>query len=223
MDGYNASFPAFGGSGGNSVNPYIAGLLPLLTGGAGFFGASGPNTQTNSTTSSSGSASGNSSSSTTPNLSPEQQQIANSFGNGAVNQYNRGTDLTPYKTSTMEGIAEQGQNNAAQIANSLASRGLSYSPAAGTALTQNTLNTGNQQNQFLSSLPLLQHQLDQGNLQQLIQSFSALPTATSTSGSFNQNQNQNSTTNQTSKTTSSPLGGLLSGVGSGLGLLLGAL
>jgi hypothetical protein len=80
------------------------------------------------------------------------------------------------------------------------------------------LNTGNQQNQFLSTLPLLQRSLNQGNLSQLIQSFSALPTGTTSSGGTTQQQQQNQTTNQTQKTSQSPWAGLLSGLGAGLGL-----
>lgn len=223
MGGYNASFPQYGGGGGGGgsnifSNPYMQGLIPFLAGGAGALGSSGTVT-TNGTSSMTGSSSGTSSGTTTPVLSPEQQAIAKLFTQGAQNQYNQGTDLTPYKFSGMQQINQQGNNNAAQIANSLASRGLSYSPAAGTAETQNILNTGNQQNQFLSSIPLLQRQINQGNLQQLISSFSALPTGSTFSGSQNQQQQQNQTMNQTQKTQQSPWAGLLSGLGAGIGLL----
>lgn len=201
-------------------NPYLQGLIPLLAGGAGALGSSGTTT-TNGSSTLSGSSSGTSSGSTTPNLSPEQQQIARAYGDATVNNINQGTNLDPYKFQQMNQIAGQGNNNAATIANSLASRGLSYSPAAATSLTQNELNTGNQQSQFLAGLPLLQHQLQQSNIAQGISGFSALPTATSFNGSTSANQNETQNTNQTTKVQQNPWAGLLSGLGAGLGLLSG--
>jgi hypothetical protein len=171
------------------------GFGTILGGLSGLLGNIGSTTgNTSGTTSGTSSSSGTGSS--TPVLSDEQQMIANSFGNGLVNQFNQGTNLQPYQASGDQSINQAGNNNAANISNSLASRGLSYSNAAGTALTENRLNTVNQENQFNESIPLLQKQLTSQNLSQLVSGFSALPTGSTTTqtqaGMTNATSNQNS-------------------------------
>ena len=207
-------------SASNSFNPLSA-LLPILMGGAGYLGSTGTTNTTGSQTTS-GTTSGTSSGSTSPVLSAEQQMISNAYGNALMNQYNQGVNLAPYQAAGDQSINQQGNANAANIANSLASRGLSYSPAAGTAITQNRLNTVNQENQFNESIPLLQQQINQGNIQQMISGFSALPTGSTTTGTTSGTTSSNTQSQQTQTKSTNPLAGLLSGVGSGLGLLLGA-
>lgn len=208
------------GGGFNFMNLFPGLVAGGFAGGAGALGSSGT-THTTGTTSSSGTGSGSSNFFSNPLLSGPGADIAKAIRDSLLNQYNQGVNLQPYQQSGQQQIAGQGRNNASAIANAYASRGLSYSPAAGTAQTQNILNTGNQQNQFLSQIPLLQHQLNQGNIQQLIQGFTALPYGTS--GGTNQNQQFNQTQNQdtTQKTSTSPWAALLSGLGSGIAAGLG--
>lgn len=188
-------------------------ILPIMSGLAGLFGGGQQQQQTtNQTTQQSGQ--GTSSSSTTPNLSPLQQALASMFTSGASNLYNTATNLQPYTTQGLGQIQGQGTANAQAIQNAVASRGLSYSPAAETAQTQNQLNTGNQQQGFLQQIPLLQRQLQTQGLQQLMGAFGVLPTGVSTNGQTS--QSGTSTMNGTNTTTGNPMAGLFGGLGAGL-------
>src|SRR5579863_396172 len=151
-------------------------VAPIVSGVAGLLGGLFPPTQkTSSSQSQQGSTEqnqqGQTSGTTTPNLSPFQQQLASLFTSGATNLYNQSQNLTPYTTGGLQQIQGQGSANNQILQNLMASRGLSYSPAGTAAQVQNTLNTGNQANSFLQSIPLLQRQLQQQSLQQLIGSF----------------------------------------------------
>jgi hypothetical protein len=195
-------------------------VLPLISGLAGMFGGgSSKQTNTNSTTNQSGTQSQNygNQSSSTPTLNPFQQQLAGMFSQGAMNQYTNGTNMAPYTSQGLQQIQGQGNSNSKTIANNLAARGLSYSPAAANTTTQNTLNTGNQMNSFLQGVPLLQHQLQQGNLQQLMQAFATQPTGVSTTGSGTASGTSTGTSNTVGQSTQSTPGGLLAGLFSGLG------
>lgn len=158
--------------------PALLALIPAaISAGQAVAGALGGGKQSTTTQNQNQGGAFSQSSTTTPNLSPFQSQLAQLFTRGAQGLWDQSTNLSPYTTQGMQGITQQGSANRENIANSLAARGLSYSPAAATALTQNTLNTGNQQSQFLSQIPLLQRQLQQQSLQQLIGAFGALPTS----------------------------------------------
>src|SRR5882757_5200945 len=131
-------------------------VLPVISGLAGLFGGgSTKNTSTNQTQSQSGSTQNQGSSN--PVLNPFQQQLAQMFSQGAMKQFSDGTNLAPYTSGGLQQIQGQGQQNSRAIANNLANRGLSFSPAAGNATVQNQLNTGNQMQSFLQQIPLLQH------------------------------------------------------------------
>lgn len=191
--------------------------IPLISGLAGLFGGGQQQKQATSQTSSgTQTTSGSTSASTTPELSTEQQQLANTFGEGLINQYNQGIDLTPYKAQGLQDI--QSSSAAAKKAtdNQIAARGLSFSPAAATADTAQNINSGNQQSSFLNSLPLLQRQLTQQNLGQLISGFQALPTAVSSQGNSNQTQTSNTSTQGNGALSGNPTAGLFSGLGAGL-------
>lgn len=190
--------------------------LPLISGLAGLFGEGPQKSATSQQSSGTQTTNGTTSSNTSPELSSEQQQLANQFGEGLMNQYNQGVDLNPYKAQGLQNI--QSGNQAAQKAtdNMIASRGLSFSPAAATAQTAQNINSGNQTSSFLNSLPLLQHQLTQQNIQGLISGFSALPTAVSSNGQNNQTQTSNTSTTGNGALSGNPTAGLFSGVGAGL-------
>ena len=190
-------------------------VLPVLSGLAGMFG--GGSTKTTNTNQS-GTLSGGfaNQSSGTPTLNPLQQQLSGLFTRGAIDQFQNGTNLAPFASAGLQGIQQQGTQNTKAIANNLASRGLSFSPAAGNATTQNQLNTGNQMQSFLQQIPLLQHQLQQGNLDQLMKAFSTMPTGTDTSSSGSNNQTATSQGTSTTSTPGGALAGLFGGVGAGL-------
>ena len=191
--------------------------VPLISGLAGLFGGGTQQKQATSETSSgTQNTSGSTSASTTPELSAEQNMLANQFGEGLINQYNQGTNLQPYEASGLQNIQSSNAAAAKATNNQIAARGLSFSPAAATAETAQNINAGNQTSSFLNSLPLLQKQLTSQNLQQLIGGFSALPTAVSSNGTSNQTQTSNSTTTGNGAISGNPTAGLFSGVGAGL-------
>ncbi len=200
-------------------------VAPIISGLAGLFGGGQQQkTQTQSTQNQNSTQSQQgqnyTSGSTTPDLSPFQQQLAQLFTQGASDLYGSSTNLQPYTTQGLQQIQGQGGANQQTISNILAARGLSASPASGTALTQNTLNTGNQANSFLQSIPLLQRQLQTQGLSGLISAFGALPTGvTSTGSNISSNNAQAQGTaqgNSTQTISGNPLGGLFGGVGAGL-------
>ena len=201
-------------------------LIPGLIGGlAGLFGGGQQQkTQTSGTITNSGtqnfSQGGTSSSTSTPNLSPIQKALIGQFSSGASNLYNSSTNLNPYAASGLEQINQSGDLAQKALQNSLAARGLSYSPAAANATTLGTLNTANQGAQFLNSLPLLQRQLQQGALSQLMQAFQVQPTGSTQTGTTQQTGTATSNNTQTQQGTNlvsgNPVAGAISGFGAGL-------
>jgi hypothetical protein len=195
-------------------------VLPIISGLAGLFGGdstkkttqNGTQTQTQSGTSSQ-------TGSSTPNLNPFQQQLAQMFTQGAMKQFTDGTNLAPYQSQQLQTIQGQGTANSKTIANAAAAHGLSYSPAGQNGQTANLVNTGNQMNTFQQGIPLLQHQLQQGNLQQLMQAFSTQPTGVTTTGTGTTSGTSTGTSqmNGTESTPGGGLSGLFSGLGAGLG------
>lgn len=196
-------------------------VLPIISGLAGLFGGGKQQTtNTNTTTNQQNQTGFNNAqnSSTTPNLNPLQQNLVGNFTAAANKNLSNATNLTPYTEAGLGQISGQGSLNTQAISNSLAARGLQYSPVAGTALAQNTINSGNQANSFLQSVPLLQTQLQQQALQQAIGAFSAQPVASSSIG--NQSGQGFSNTQGQSQGTQTqygdPLAGLFGGLGAGL-------
>lgn len=193
-------------------------VLPLVSGLAGLFGSSNKSTTNSSSNTAGQTQTQNQAQSQSGfNLNPLQQQLTNAFSGSALNQVNNATNLTPYTQGGLENLQGQGQANQTAISNNLASRGLSFSPAASTALTQNTLNTGNQEQSFLQQVPLLQNQLQTQAQQNAENAMRAPGIATSTSGTSGGTTVNQSGTQGTSTTTGSvnPLAGLLGGLGAG--------
>lgn len=200
------------------IAPIISGLAGLA--GGGVQQKVNTNTSQNQQGSTEQNQQGQTSGTVNPNLSPLQQQLSSLFGQQATNLASSSTNLAPYTAGGLQQIQGQGGANNQILQNLMASRGLSYSPAGTAAQAQNTLNTGNQANTFLQSIPLLQRQLQQQSLSGLISSFGALPTGTSSTGAssaFGSGSSQSSgQANQNSTISGNPLGGLLGGLGAGL-------
>lgn len=196
-------------------------ILPAISGLAGLFGGGTQQKQaTSQTTSGTQTQSGNTNSSTNPNLSPIQQQLANLFSSGATNLYNQGTDLTGYKQAGLQTINQNSDITNKAISNMLAARGQSFSPAAANPLISARINQGNQQTQFLQSLPLLQRSLQQQNLGGLLSAFSAMPVGQSSTGSTNGTTTTSGTTTGNGAISGNPLAGLFGGAGAGLAATL---
>ncbi len=172
-------------------------IAPLIGGLAGLFGGGKQQkTQTSGTISNTGTGTfnqqGTSTGSTTGqhqdvfgsqtqnvhNLSPFQQMLAQRFTSGAGKLADQAADMSGYTAGGLQGINQGANANTNVINNMLASRGLSFSPAAATAQTQNLANTQNQQSQFLQQVPLLQRQLQSQANTGLEQAFSTLPVDT---------------------------------------------
>jgi hypothetical protein len=165
---------------------------------------------------------------TTPNLSPLQQALVQQFSKGASDLYNQSTNLNPYAAAGLQNINAGGDIANKVLQNSLAARGLSYSPAAANATTQQQLSTIGQGSQFLNSLPLLQRQLQQQSLGQLMQAFQVQPIGSTTTGagtqtqqgttqqSGSETQNNVQTQQGTNLVSGNPAAGAISGFGAGL-------
>ena len=191
--------------------------IPLISGLAGLFGGGTQQKQATSQQSSgTQTTAGSTSAATTPELSAEQSQLSNQFGEALMNQYNQGTNIQPYEAQGLQNIQSGNAAAAKATSNQIAARGQSFSPAATTAQTAENINAGNQTSSFLNSLPLLQRQLTQQNIGQMISGFSALPTAVSSNGQSNQTQTSNSSTTGNGAISGNPTAGLFSGVGAGL-------
>jgi hypothetical protein len=191
-------------------------VLPIISGLAGLFGG-GASKQTNSQFSNNTASNTNTSGSTTPNLSPLQQSLSNMFGGQAETMANNtGNLLNGYTAGGLQNINQAGQAQTGVLNNVLASRGLANSPDAATASTMNTENQLNQSQQLLSSIPLLQRQLQQQNISQLQGAFSALPTGVSSTGSSASTGSSSGTGTQTTTTPGGGLAGLFAGLGGGL-------
>lgn len=190
--------------------PILASAIPAI---AGLFGGRKQN-ETQQTQNTSQNFNNNFSNTSTPNLNPFQQQLAQMFTQGAMDQYKSGTNLTPYTQQGMQQIAGQGAANNKMISNILAQRGLSFSPAAATGLTANALNTGGAMNNFMAGIPLLQRQMQQEDLNGLMKAFAVQPYGTTNNGT----QSGTSTGNMTGSGTTfgNPTAGFFGGLGAGL-------
>jgi hypothetical protein len=195
-------------------------VLPLVSGLAGLFGSSNKSTTNSNSNSINQTQTQNQQQSQSGfNYNPLQTALMNNFSNSANNQLNNATNLTPYTQSGLQNIQGQGQANQTALSANLASRGLSSSPAAATALTQNQLNTGNQEQNFMAQIPLLQNQLQtqaQQNAEAAFRTPGVATTSSGTSGGTTLTQGANQGTSTTTGQVN-PLAGLLGGLGGALG------
>lgn len=189
------------------------GIASTFGGLAGLFGG-GKQQQTNTNGTIKNNGTSTFGQSTNPNLNPLQTALMNQFTKGASNLYNQSTNLTPYTSAGLENINNTSNLAAKNIASNLAARGLSWSPAAGTAETQNVLSRASQQNQFLNSIPLLQRQLQEGSLGDLMNAFKTIPVGQTSSGTTTQDNTQ--TQQGTNLVSGNPMAGLFSGAGAGM-------
>ena len=221
----NINMP-FGGALTVGIGSAIGGLAGLFGGGkqqktqtSGTITNSGTQNQTG-TFGTSGQQTGFSS----PNLSPLQQALIQQFTGTASNLNRQAADLSGYKAQGLSDINDTSNAASQALRNNLATRGLSFSPTAANAETQQRIGLAGQQSQFLNSLPLLQRQLQQQSLQQLMNAFQVIPTGTTTggttsqSGTTNETGTSNSTQTQqgTNLVSGNQMGGLFSGLGGGL-------
>lgn len=193
-------------------------LGSLLGGLGGLFGGLGTSTvNTTGSTNTSGTQGGSTSSSTTPQLSDLQSLLSSIAGNGAINNYQQGTDLTGYEEGGLQANNQAANSASGQIANRMAATGNEFSPNAVNSESQPILQEQQANSSLVNSLPLLKQQLSQQNLSLLNSIFSSLPTATSSGGTSNLSTTGSSNTQQTQTKPGSILGGLTGLFGGALG------
>lgn len=195
---------------------YLAGFSGL---GQGIASATSPG---NSTTTSSGTTSTNAQGNfnSAPVFDPQTDALRQQIIKSLMGNLNEDVDLKGYESQGLQTINQGSEAAKTALQQTLASRGLTYSPMAGAATANLETQRIGQGVNFQNQLPLLKQQLYQQKLQQALQGFSAMPYGQSgqqsQSGSQNTNTNSNTVTKQ-------PGSGLLSGIFGGLGQLASAL
>ncbi len=117
------------------------------------------------------------------NMSSLQQMLSQMFGAGAMNQFQDIPGLV--KAETTQGLQNINAGETAantDVSNTLAARGLAFSPYAGTAMAQPAMQAQSQKSQLMTQMPLLANSLKSQDLSQLM----------------NANSNSSGTSNQTS-------------------------
>jgi hypothetical protein len=190
--------------------------LPLITAGisglAGLFG--NKNKTTKSTSDTTQNQSGSQSGLNTNIMSELQGNLANTAGYAALQQMRNAGDTSGIVAQGLQKVNEGGDIRSKILKNILASRGLSFSPTASSAVAQGESDRVGQGTEFLSQVPQLQRQMQMDSIKQLMSVFSALPMDTAT----NQNYSSSGETHTTGTGTQpgSPTAGLLGGFGAGL-------
>ncbi len=120
--------------------------------------------------------------SSTPVLDPYNQQLRDTL----VDYYRRSldddTDLSGYKANGLATINSSGKARTNMIRNSLAARGLSFSPQAALAPAMSESSRIGDQAQFINTVPMLAQQLKQQRLNDAASFQRGLPYGTSTVG-----------------------------------------
>lgn len=160
----------------------------------------------NTTTSGSttGTQTGNTSSVTGQNMSALQQMLSNMFGAGAMNNFqNIPNIVNAEKIGGLQNINAGETAADTSVSNTLAARGLAYSPYAGTAMAQPAIAAQRQKSNLLTSLPLLFQSLSQSDLAQLMAAMGATGSVGSTNMG-NSSLSTSGTTSGTSNTSTTP-------------------
>lgn len=158
-----------------------------------------------------------------PVYTPEMQTILNAILAQYQNRIKTGTDLSGYQTSGLQNINQAADLKRRVMDNMMASRGLSSSPTAGSALGRIESGRIGEQVNFLNQIPLLQRQLQGEDINNYANFFKSLPVGTARTGSNTTTSNENYS-NQMQGTSTDPgnmLAGLFGGVGSGLAATFG--
>ena len=209
----------------------MAFLPALITGISGLAGGllNRPSTQqqqTNQTTNQQSSQSTANQSQTNPNYDPFQLQMRNFLLSSYYNRTNPAYINNLVNSSINNGTNEINASATPALQalrNSLAARGLSYSPVAGTAEAGMQAQRIGQITNLRAQAPLLADQLQGNALTSFSDYLSRLPVGqTSSSTGFQSGSGQSTTTGTGSVTNpGNILGGAVSGAGSALGLLYG--
>ncbi|SRR5258706_5874704 len=190
--------------------PIIGSLLSGL-----FHGKPATQTQSSSGTST-GLTSGSSTGSTAPIFDPATDQLRQLLLGAAGNQLTSAApDLTGIQSQQLENV-NHGYNDASQaLQQTLAARGLTYSPVAGSSQAQLGTQRIGAGIGVMNQMPLLREQLLQQRLSNALNVFRGQPYGQKTNQSGISSTNNNFT--GTSTGTSTAPGGMLGGLFTGLG------
>lgn len=192
--------------------PFIG---PIVSGLAGLFGGrkqqqQQTNTQETDTT-------------VSPELSRNQNMLSDSFTRALIDRFESDPDLSGYQSGGLQTINAASDARSKIINNMLASRGLSFSPAAATAQIAGENARLSDATSFLNQIPLLARQMKGEDITNLIRGFSSLPTATRTRGRTTQEGTQLIPGNMTAGALSGVAQGLFAPMGAGGGTALDAI
>lgn len=200
--------------------PLIISGLSALAGALGSRKGAQTSTQNQSSTSSSSyndEASQDVNLATMPEMDATQQFYRDYILKSLMDRYKSSTDLTGYTTAGLQNIntgAAAQRNALSQI---LASRGLSYSPAATSAMGRIESGRIGEQVGFLNQIPLLQRQFGNEDINNLANFFRTLPTGQRQTGTTTQRRFGTSGGTSTGTGVNQPAGNVLGGLFSGLG------
>lgn len=202
--------------------PIIAGLLGGL---GGLFGNRPKQTTQDITSSGKESQTGTSSGTglQMPELSGLQQTAQDTFLRALMDKIRGGTDLRGYQAGGIQDI-NQGYNLKQQaLQNILAARGLSYSPAAGTAQGGLESQRIGDVTRFNQQMPMVQRQMSIEDINNLIQGFMSTPKGVRTTSTqdYSTNRDYSGTQHSVGTQPGDMMGGLLSGAGGALAPFLG--
>lgn len=200
-------------------NGAYGGILGGLFGGSGAAsGAFGGTSTTNSNQSGSGTNNQqySQSGSSTPTYDASTDFLRKTLNNTVLQNLQNSTDLSGYQSSGIEGINQNADAQKIGLNQSLAGRGLTYSPVAATSGAQVDANRGNQINSFNNTIPLIQQQLYEQKLADAQNQFKANPFGTSQTGQGSSAGQQTQQSSGTSTTKTTPAGGILGGILGGL-------
>jgi hypothetical protein len=130
------------------------------------------------------------------------------------------TNLAPYQAQQTEAINNASNANANNINADLASRGLSRSPVASTAMANNNAQRIAATTNLQQQIPLLQNQLTQQNSGAIASILSQLPkTTTGTTGQTGTTTQSGSTAQNVNSSSGGGIAGLFGGLGAALASL----
>lgn len=141
-------------------------------------------------------------------------QIRNQLLDRFMNMNAGDTDLTGYASNALSNINRSGDLKAEALRANLASRGLSYSPMAGRAFSNLESERFGESTNLLNTLPLLQRQMRQEDLNNFSNFFTRLPVGTRRVGDTVSNSSSEGQLNQQGTVTGNVGGGIGGGVGS---------
>jgi hypothetical protein len=191
MSSTNIAFPGMGSTTPTTpYNPFSSANVGATLGTAGIAGAAGAFPTPASGT-------------TTPNLTPENEALLSQLGAQYSHLASTGVNLEPYQQQQEQGINTNSNIQAQAAQQALAARGLANSPVSGAVAANEAQQRTGQITNLQQSIPLLQNQLQQQNLNAAAGFTASIPHGTTTTTS-----------------TGGGIGGFLGGVGGILGAAL---